>query len=101
MGVTIEIYRSRIGSHHIFMEGHKSNFQGQFWSEILLKFYISLLLPPNINFRFDTICKENIQYLDNVYNIGQLLLRLSNDVEENISEYLEPNNSKRNHGMWR
>ena len=83
MGVTIEIYRSRVGSHHVFMEGHKSIFQGQFWNEILLKFYISLLLPPNINFRFDTICKENIQYPDNVYNIGQLLLRLSNDVEEN------------------
>ena len=83
MGVTIEIDRSRIGSHHIFMEGHKSNFQGQFWNEMLLKFYISLLLPPNIKFRFDTICKENAQYPDNVYNIGQLLLKLSNDVEEN------------------
>ena len=77
MGVTIEIYRSRMGSHHIFMEGHKSNFQGQFWNEMLLKFYISLLLSPNIKFRFDTICKENAQYPDNVYNIGQLLLKLS------------------------
>ena len=83
MGLTIEIYRSRTGSHHIFMEGHESNFQGQFWNEMLLKFYISLLLPPNIKFRFDTICKENVQYPDNVYNIGQLLLKLSNDVEEN------------------
>ena len=83
MGVTIEIYRSQIGSHHIFMEGHKSNFQGQFWNEMLLKFYISLLLPPNIKFRFDIICKENAQYPDNVHNIVQLLLRLSNDVEEN------------------
>ena len=82
MGVTIEIYRSRIGSHHNFMEGHKSNFQGQFWNEMLLKFYISLLLPRNIKFRFHTICKENAQYPDNVYNIGQLL-KLSNDVEEN------------------
>ena len=81
MGMTIEIYRSRIGSHHIFMEGHKSNFQGQFWNEMLLKFYISLLLPPNIKFRFDTICKENAQYPDNIYNIGQLLLKLSNDVD--------------------
>ena len=51
---------------------------------MLLKFYISLLLPPNIKFRFDTICKENAQYPDNVYNIGQQLsLKLSNDVEEN------------------
>ena len=68
MGVTIEIYRSR---------------NGQFWNEMLLKFYISLLLPPNIKFRFDTICKENAQYPVNVYNIGQLLLKLSNDMEEN------------------
>ena len=46
MGVTIEIYRSRIGSHHNFMEGQnlRSNFQGQFWNEMLLKFYTSLCL---------------------------------------------------------
>ena len=30
MGVAIEIYRSRIGSHYNFMVGHKSNFQSQF-----------------------------------------------------------------------
>ena len=92
------------------------------------------------------IHKENKQYDQcDLYNIGQLLLKLSNDVEENpgpainhivdwsytihasfnqgnnlfrwktmcgnvikcncvqrnqISEYLEPNNSKHNHGMW-
>ena len=147
MGVTIEIYRSQIGSHYNFMEGHTSYFQSQFWNKMLLKFYISLLLHPNINFRFNTIHKENAQYPDNVYNIVQLLLRLSNDVEENPgptidivdcsctihasfnqgndlfgsnagkqcvamslsaivykeikSEYLEPNNSKHKHGMWR
>jgi len=78
MGVTIEIYRSRIGSHHNFMEGHKSNLQGQFWNEMLLKFYTSLLLPPSIKFRL-----ENAQYSGNVYNIVQLLLKLSNDIEEN------------------
>ena len=55
---------------------------------MLLKFYISLLLPPNIKFRFDTICKENAQYPDNVYNIGQLLLKLSNDVEETLAQLL-------------
>ena len=50
---------------------------------MLLKFYISLLLPPSIKFRFDTVCKENAQYLGNVCNIVQLLLRPSNDVQEN------------------
>ena len=46
MGVTSEIYRSQIGSYHNFMEGQnlKSNFQGQFWNEMLLKFYASLCL---------------------------------------------------------
>ena len=86
MGVTTEIYRSRIGSHHNFMEGQnlKSKFQGQFWNEMLLKFYISLLLPPNVKFRFIMMHKDNEQYDQcNVYNIVQLLLRLSNDVEEN------------------
>ena len=86
MGVTIEIYRSRIGSHHNFMEGQnlKSNFQGQFWNEMLLKFCISLLLPPNVKFRFIMMHKDNEQYDQcDVYNIVQLLLRLSNDVEEN------------------
>ena len=62
MGVTIEIYRSRIGSHQNFIEGHKSNFQGPFWNEMLLKFYISLLLPPNIKFMFNMIHKGNEQY---------------------------------------
>ena len=81
MGVTIEIYRSRIGSHHNFMVGNKSNFQGQFWNEMLLKFYLSLLLPPNVKFRFNVMHKDNTQC--HVYNIVQLLLRLSNDVEEN------------------
>ena len=65
------------------MEGHKNNFQGQFLSEMLLKFCISSLLPPSIKFRFDTICKENAQCPGNVYNIVQVLLRLSKDVEEN------------------
>ena len=83
MGVTIEIYQSRIGSHYNFMEGHTSYFQSQFWNEMLLKFDISLLLHPNINFRFNTIHKENAQYPDNIYNIVQLLLRLSNDEDEN------------------
>ena len=36
MEVTIEIYRSRIGSHYNFMEGHKSYFQSQFWYEMQL-----------------------------------------------------------------
>ena len=86
MGVTIEIYRSRIGSHHNFMEGQnlKSNFQGQLWNEMLLKFYISLFLPPNVKFRFIMMHKDNEQYDQcDVYSIGQLLLKLSNDVEEN------------------
>ena len=86
MGVTIEIYQSRFGSHHNFMEGQnlKSNFQGQFWNEMLLKFYISLFLPPNVKFGFVMMHKDNEQYDQcDVYNIVQLLLRLSNDVEEN------------------
>ena len=86
MGVTIEIYRSRIGSHHNFLEGQnlKSNFQGQFWNDMLLKFCISLLLPQNVKFRFIMMHTDNAQYDQcHVYNIVQLLLRLSNDVEEN------------------
>ena len=86
MRVTIEIYRSRIGSRHNFMGGQnlKSNFQGQFWNEMLLKFHISLFLPPNVKFRFNMMHKNNAQYDQcHVYNIVQLLLRLSNDVEEN------------------
>ena len=86
MGVTIEIYRSRIGSHHNFVEGQnlKSNFQGQFWNDMLLKFSISLLLPQNVKFRFNMMHTDNAQYDQcHVYNIVQLLLRLSSDVEEN------------------
>ena len=81
MGMTIEICRSRIGSHHNFMDGKKSNF----WNEMLLKFYLSLLLPPNVKFRFNTIHKDKTQC--HVYNIVQLLLT-SNDVEENLAQLL-------------
>ena len=68
------------------MEGQnlKSNFQGQFWNEMPLKFYISLFLPPNVKFRFIMMHEDNEQYDQcDVYNIGQLLLKFSNDVEEN------------------
>ena len=81
MGVTIEIYRSRIGSHQNFMKCQKNSFQGQFWNEMLLKFCISLLLPMNQKARFDMINQDDAQY--HVCNIVQLLLRLSNVVEEN------------------
>ena len=41
----------------------------------------------------NTICKENAHYPGNVYSTVQLLLRLSNDVEENsgptISDILD------------
>ena len=71
MEVTIELYRSRIGSHYNFMEGHKSNFQSQFWNEIRLKSCIIQYV------------KKNAHYPGNVYNTVQLLLRLSNDVQGN------------------
>ena len=36
--------------------------QGQFWNEMLLNFCISLLLPPNVKFRFIMMHKDNEQY---------------------------------------
>ena len=80
MRVTIEVYRSQIGSHQNFMKCRKNSFESQFWNEMLLKFCISLLLPMNKKVRFDII-HQDAQY--HVCNIVQLLLRLSNDVEEN------------------
>ena len=91
MGVSIEVYRSRIGSHHNFTNCHNRLhcLKGKLWNQILLMFYLNVFYFPDLKSqlkkakRNKEVCQWYAQkmYYHAVY--VPLLLRLSNDVEEN------------------
>ena len=72
MGVTTEIYRSQIGAHKNYMESKKNlcYFHGQVWNELLLKFYINLVLPPDVKCKLNMMQTNNTPY--NIHNIVHL-----------------------------
>ncbi len=91
MGVIIEIYRSRIGSHHNFTQGRiaMSQLKGKFWNQMLIMFYLKVFYLPclkNLVSKTEIsnqVCMWNAQMV--CYHVYvPLLLRLSNDVEENL-----------------
>lgn len=101
MGVTIEIYRSRIGTHHNFMQSCIAlcRLKGKFWNHLLIMFYLKVFYLPCLKFLITKTqnnelcawCTQMIWY--HVY--VPLLLRLSNNVEENpgprdIKEIVNP-----------
>jgi hypothetical protein len=99
MGVTVEMYRSRIGSYHNFMQAKKSKSRliSQFWNQMLIIFYLNVFYLPCLKNLVTKIEKNNevcMWYAQMVcYHVFvPLLLRLSNDVEENPG----PRNNKRN-----
>ena len=91
MGVSIEVYRSRIGSHHNFT--HCRNrlhcLKGKLWNQVLIMFYLNTFYFPYLKSQLKKaksnreVCQWYVQmvYYHAVY--VPLLLRLSNDVEEN------------------
>ena len=91
MGVSIEVYRSRIGSHHNFTNcrNRLHCLKGKLWNQILLMFYLNVFYFPYLKSqlkkakRNKEVCQWYVQkmYYHAVY--VPLLLRLSNDVEEN------------------
>ena len=90
MGVTIEVYRSRIGSHHNFTQGRLavSRLKGKFWNQMLIMFYLKIFYLPCLKNlvtkteRNNEVCMWYAQMV--CYHVYvPLLLRLSNDVEEN------------------
>ena len=103
MGVSIQVYRSRIGSHHNFT--HCRNrlhcLKGNLWNQILLMFYFNVFYFPYLKSQLKKaksnreVCQWYVQmvYYHAVY--VPLLLRLSNDVEENpgprtINDIVDP-----------
>ena len=102
MGVTIEIYHSRIGSHHNFIQScvTLSQLKGKFLNQLLIMFYLKVFYLSYLKFLV-TKTKNNNElcawYTQMIwYHVYvPLLLRLSNDVEENpgprdINEIVNP-----------
>jgi hypothetical protein len=90
MGVGLEIYRSKIGSHHNFTQGQicMSRLKGKCWNQMLMMFYLKVFYLPCLKNLVTKIERNNevcTWYAQMVcYHVYvALLLRLSNDVEEN------------------
>ena len=87
MGITIEVYRSRIGLHNIFT--HCRNrlhcLKGILWNQILIMFYLNIFYIPCLKSQLNKekskreVCQWYAQmiYYHAVY--VPVLLRLSND----------------------
>ena len=103
MGVGIEVYRLRIGSHHNLTNcrNRLHCLKGKLWNQILLMFYLDVFYFPYLQSLLKKeksnreVCQWYVQmiYYHAVY--VPLLLRLSNDVEENpgprtISDIVDP-----------
>ena len=103
MGVSIEVYRSRIGAHHNFTNcrDRLHCFKGKLWNQILLMFYLNVFYFPLLKSQLKKaksnreLCQWYVQmiYYHAVY--VPLLLRLSNDVEKNpgprtINDIVDP-----------
>ena len=90
MGVNIEIYRLRIGSHQSITFGRqaKLRLKSKFWNQMLLFFYLKVFYLPclkHLILRKQKRCEVCLQCVKIIsrHVYLRLLLRLSNDVEEN------------------
>ena len=93
MGVSIEVCRSRIGSHHNFIYCHNKLhcLKGKLWNQILLIFYLNTFYFPYLKSQLKKEkgnreicqCHRYVQMVCYRAVYVPLLLRLSNDVEEN------------------
>ncbi len=102
MGVSIEIYRSRIGLYNNFAQAKKfvSKLKDKFWNQMLIMFYLKVFYLPCLKNLVIKAEKDNevcMWYAQMIcYHVYvPLLLRLSNDVEENpgpinINEIVDP-----------
>ena len=103
MAVSIEVHSSRIGSHHNFI--HCRNrlhcLKGKLWNQILLMLYLNTFYFPYLKSQLKKekgdreICHWYIQMVRYHAVYVTLLLRLSNDVEENpgprtINDIVDP-----------
>ena len=88
MLVSIEVYRSRIGSHDCCVKAKAAShrFQGKLWSHMLVMFYLNVFYLPCLK-RLIMKCEQNhevnVWFAQMMCHHASLLLKLSNDVEEN------------------
>ena len=90
MGISIEQYRSRIGSHDNFLKTKDASlrFKDRFWNIMLMMFYLSVLYLPTLKqvVRQYKMWNEVMFWFTRMmcYNVyTPLLIRQANDVEEN------------------
>ena len=90
MGISVEQYRSRIGSHDNFVKTKDalSRFKDRFWNIMLMMFYMNVFYLPTLKKVVAPykIWNEVVFWFTQFmyYNVYMpLLLRLANDVEEN------------------
>ena len=88
MGISVEQYRLRIGSHDNFLKTKDalSRFKDRFWNIMLMMFYMNVLPALKQVVGQYKIWNEVVFWFTKFmhYNVYMpLLLRLANDVEEN------------------
>ena len=71
MGVSIEVYRSRIGSHHNFI--HCRNrlhcLKGKLWNQILLMFYLNTSYFPYLKSQLKEQCRISRIFSANFWRV--------------------------------
>lgn len=90
MDISIEQFRSRIGSHDNFLKTKDASlrFKDRFWNIMLMMFYLSVLYLPTLKQVFGRykMWNEVMLWFTQMmyYNVYiPLLIRQANDVEEN------------------
>ena len=90
MGISIEQFRSRIGSHDnsVKTKDASSHFKDQFWNIMLMTFYLNVFYLPTLKqvvMQYKMLNQVMFWFPQMVcYNVYiPLLIRQGNDVEEN------------------
>ena len=89
MSVSTEVYRSRIGSHDcsvIKAKEASARLQGKFWNQMLMMFYLNAFYLPCLKrliHKYERNHEVNVWFAQMMCYHASLLLKLSNDVEEN------------------
>ena len=90
MGISIEQFRSRIGSHDNFVKTKDASlrFKDRFWNIMLMTFYLNVFYLPTLKqvvMQYKMLNQVMFWFTQRMcYNVYiPLLIRQANDVEEN------------------
>ena len=86
MSVSLDVYRSRIGSHDgsVKAKAASARLQAKFWNQMLFMFYLTVFYLPGLKRlinKYQQNSEVNAWFAQICYH-ASLLLKLSNDVEE-------------------